>query len=300
MKETDLIAALETLSPSNPNILVGIGDDAAVVKAHQRDSLVCTDMLMEGVHFKLATATPAQIGHKALAVNLSDIAAMGGSAESAYISLAIPRRLANREFIAAFYRGVQALASTFGVAIAGGDTNIWDGPLVVNVTAIGLAHKKGPILRAGAAVGDTIFVTGPLGGSIEGHHLDFRPRLDEAKLLLDHFDVRSMMDISDGLAKDLRELARQSEVAAHLNPEALPRRAHIAAKKNALEHVLTDGEDFELCFTLDAIDSARLLADSRFQFCTAIGTMHEGAGLYWQGATPEPITLRGYEHGEDA
>ena len=296
MNELQLIDKLKSLCPSNDSIILGIDDDAAVLRPTAQPALVCADMLMEGVHFLVAEAGAEAIGHKSLGVNLSDIAAMGGQALSAFVSLALPRHLAKESFILDLYRGMSTLASRFGVAIAGGDTNIWNGPLVVNVTVVGEAHAKGAVRRSTARPGDMIFVTGPLGGSISGHHLDFEPRLAEAKLLMDHFSIHSMMDISDGLAKDLRTLTDQSGVSAVLERHAIPIRESIKDHPEGLKKAMCDGEDFELCFTLGAEDAKRLGSDSRFAFCTAIGRIQEGSGIYWSD-DKRPMEWQGFEHG---
>lgn len=297
MTERSLIHRLKSLCPSNASIILGIDDDAAILHPTQTPTLVCTDMLMEGVHFLRESAAAAAIGHKALAVNLSDIAAMGGKALSAYVSLALPRAAANDAFIVDFYRGMATLAQSFDVAIAGGDSNVWDGPLVVNVAVLGEAHAKGAVKRSGAKVGDRIFVTGPLGGSIAGHHLSFRPRLDEAALLMEAFALHSMLDISDGLAKDLRTITEQSGVSAQLSRTAIPIRDTIRDHPEALRKAMGDGEDFELCFTLGASEAERLIHDPRFSFCIPIGTIHGGSGISWSD-DHSPMDWHGFEHGQ--
>lgn len=299
MKEQALIDCITRKCPSNASIIVGIGDDAAVIHLAKTKGLVCADMLMDGVHFISSQVSPASIGHKALAVNLSDIAAMGGRALSAYVSLALPINLAQQGFIDEFYGGMGRLASQFGVAIAGGDTNIWSGPLVVNVTVFGETHAQGAILRSGAKVGDKIFVTGSLGGSLSSHHLHFTPRLGEAKELLDHFHPTSMMDVSDGLAKDLRDISRQSGVALVLDRTRIPLREEIRNLPNALKRALTDGEDFELCFTLCPAESKSLETHKDFSSFTCIGEVRQGQGLYWMDDGSE-ILWQGYQHGVDA
>ncbi|RZA27350.1 MAG: thiamine-monophosphate kinase [Proteobacteria bacterium] len=296
MNEQSLIDLIKQACPSNASVLIGIDDDAAVLKPTVRETLVCTDMLMDGVHFRVKEALPSAIGHKALGVNLSDIAAMGGKALSAYVSLAIPKDLTTDTFIQSFYQGLTDLARSFDVAIAGGDTNIWKGPLVVNVTVLGESHAKGPILRSGAKPGDKVFVTGPLGGSLSGHHLTFTPRLREVRELLDHYAIHSMMDISDGLAKDLREITRQSGVKVILDKSAIPIQPHIKSHKDALQKAMSDGEDFELCFTLSAEEAERLKNDSRFSYCKEIGVVAEGEDLYFSGEKT-PISWQGYQHG---
>lgn len=302
MKENKIIEQLMRQCPDNASVKLGIGDDSAVLRPSEQDQLVCADMLMEGVHFLIDANTIEKIGHKALAVNLSDIAAMGGEALSAYICLALPRSHAESRFIDRLYAGFARLAQKFNVAIAGGDTNIWEGPLVISVTVVGAVHKKGAITRRGAQLGDVIMVTGELGGSIEGHHLDFMPRLAEAKVLMDGYTLHSMIDVSDGLGKDLREICRQSGVAAVLEAERLPLRAPLRnrPRDEALHHALADGEDFELCFTLSEKEAERLEARADVR-CYRIGRIVAGEGLYWgQGLQKgEVIHTVGYEHGKE-
>lgn len=291
MNEQMIIQALRRHCPSNNTIVKGIGDDSAVLRPMERAPLVCSDMLMDGVHFLVNEQDPSRIGHKALAVNLSDIAAMGGRAESAYVNLALPRTLCKPEVLEPLYEGMSRLAQRFAVAIAGGDTNIWDGPLVLSVTVIGSAHPKGAILRSGAKAGDAIFVTGPLGGSLAGHHLNFIPRLHEARLLMDAFELHSMIDVSDGLGKDLRMIAEQSGVGAVLERGAIPLRSGLTNPVQAMD----DGEDFELCFTLSE-EEARLLEERReFAFCKRIGRIVVGEGLRWNDG--RLISSLGFEHG---
>jgi thiamine-monophosphate kinase len=301
MKENRIIEQLTHQCPDNASVKLGIGDDSAVLRPSERDQLVCADMLMEGVHFLIDAHNIEKIGHKALAVNLSDIAAMGGEALSAYICLALPRARAESRFIERLYNGFAQLAQKFQVAIAGGDTNIWEGPLVISVTVLGAVHKKGAITRRGAQIGDVVMVTGELGGSIEGHHLDFMPRLHEAKVLMDGYTLHSMIDVSDGLGKDLRDICRQSGVAAVLEAERLPLRAPLRAmpQAEALHHALADGEDFELCFTLSEKEAERLEARGDVR-CQRIGRITAGEGLYWgQGLQKgEAIHTVGYEHGK--
>lgn len=296
MKEHKIIEQLQRQCPDNASVKLGIGDDSAVLQPSASEQLVCADMLMEGVHFLMEAQPIEKIGHKALAVNLSDIAAMGGTALSAYICLALPRARAESRFIDSLYKGFAELAQTFQVAIAGGDTNIWEGPLVISVTVVGAVHKKGAITRSGAQVGDVIMVTGDLGGSIEGHHLSFIPRLNEARALMDACTLHSMIDISDGLGKDLREICRQSGVAAALEADHLPLRENIRQLPRAqrLHHALADGEDFELCFTLSEAEAQGLEQTPGAPRCHRIGRIIAGEGLYWSSG--ESIQVYGYEH----
>ena len=203
---------------------------------------------------------------------------------------------AESRFIDRLYAGFASLAQKFQVAIAGGDTNIWEGPLVISVTVVGAVHSKGAITRHGAQVGDVIMVTGDLGGSIQDHHLNFTPRLAEAKALMDAVDLHSMIDISDGLGKDLREICQQSGVGASIDPDRLPLRENIRSlpRDEQLERALSDGEDFELCFTLSEQEAARLQKMANAPRCHAIGRIIAGESLVWSSG--EPIRSYGYEH----
>lgn len=249
----------------------GIGDDAAVVR-FDATSVMATDMLMEGTHFRFPDATPAQAGRKALAVNLSDMAAMAARPKVALISIAIPRDR-DRAFAEAVLGGIHSLADEFDVMIVGGDTNSWAGPLVVNVAVIGEVVKT-PVYRSGALEGDWIMATGSFGGSIAGHHLDFQPRVAEALRLSETVNLHSMIDISDGLAADLHHILDESGVGAVVNGDAIPIRDSLICHgdRTPIEHALGDGEDFELIFTVSADDGKRLLQQSPVE----VGITHIG------------------------
>jgi thiamine-monophosphate kinase len=245
-------------------IVVGIGDDAAVLRAHpDRDWLVATDLLMEGVDFTFPPATAQLAGRKALAVNLSDIAAMGGRPTAAFVSVALPIDR-GVEFARELHQGLLDLADQYDVVLAGGDTNSWRGPLVVNVAVVGEPFGTKSITRSGAKPGDWIFVTGSLGGSLGGHHLTFEPRVREARKLVELVDAHSMIDVSDGLAADLHHILKQSGVGAIVDAAAIPiRMAALQSSPggDALRHALSDGEDFELIFTVSEDDGNRLIRD---------------------------------------
>src|SRR5439155_21407130 len=171
---------LRRQTPADARLLVGPGDDCAVLRLNPDvPVLVTTDMLMEGTCFRLTEAGPRLVGRKAMAVNLSDIAAMAGRPVAAVVSVALPRQN-GRALAEELYWGLRDLADAFGTAIAGGDTNSWDGPLVIALTLLGEATARGPVRRSGAKPGDWLLVTGPLGGSILGKHLTFTPRVREA------------------------------------------------------------------------------------------------------------------------
>jgi thiamine-monophosphate kinase len=266
--EFDLIAVARALAARHPKLAVGIGDDAALVRFPDSEAcLVTVDMLMEGVDFTLDSATGRQIGWKSLAVNLSDIAAMAGKPAAAVVSVALPRRGGfelGRELLA----GIVDCAQKFDVALAGGDTNTWDGPVVVSVTVLGEPTGAGPVLRSGAKPGDWIMATGAFGGSISGRHLDFIPRVAEALLLHQTVALHAMIDTSDGLAADLWHLLEESHVGAILDEATIPISPAARATgdgRSPLEHALADGEDFELLFTVSPSDGQKLLSAPPFE-----------------------------------
>ncbi len=247
-------------SRSAESLRVGIGDDAAVWQTYGQQLLFTTDVLMEGVDFLLPDASPSMVGRKAMAVNLSDIAAMAGRPLAALIGVALPKSR-GIEFASELQHGMQALADEFQVTIIGGDTNIWDGPLVISITLIGEGTNHGPVQRSGAKVGDWLFVTGPLGGSILGKHFTFLPRIQEALRLNETLDLHAMIDVSDGLSTDLHHLCDESCVGATLFGDKIPftdAAFRMSDGKSLLYHALTDGEDFELLFAVSAEDGQKL------------------------------------------
>ena len=294
--EFQLISKLRQQLSEFLSLRVGPGDDTAVLDHGQGSGwLFAADMLLAGVHFE-PDEDPALIGRKALAVNLSDIAAMGGKPTAAVISVALPKGSQVGEPL---HSGLFELAKQFDVAIAGGDTNSWDGPLVINVAVTGeLSSGEQPFLRSGARVGDWILCTGPLGGSLEGHHLTFTPRVKESLAIRDAVEVSSMIDISDGLAADLHHILTESEVGAVLFEERIPLRDNIAQLDNATDRALGDGEDFELLFTVAAADARRLItAPPKGCNLVHIGEIvSSGAELQLRDGTRVPLKPRGWEH----
>lgn len=261
MDERELIGWLQHRIPRGRGVLRGIGDDAAVLRGFPGRVLFTCDMLLEGTHF-LPSDPPAALGWKSLACSLSDIAAMAGKPVAAVVSLGLRRGLGDR-WIRAFYRGLLRCARTFGCPVVGGDTTAGRGPVVVDVAVLGNARR--PALRSAARPGDAILVTGTLGGSILGRHLRFRPRIREAWLLARRFRVHAMMDISDGLSLDLSRILEESRVGAVLFEEAIPisqaaRRLAARDGRSSLEHALSDGEDYELLFTIPQGAATTLLA----------------------------------------
>ncbi len=287
--EFGLIDFLKKYKGSGAPVIKGIGDDTAVVPLDaRRYLLLTTDMLLEGVHFERKTP-PRLIGRKALACSISDIAAMGGVPRYALVSLGVPGNL-SWTFVRDVYKGVDALAREFGVAIVGGDT-IKSTKVVINIALTGEAGKDEVVYRSGARPGDRIFVTGPLGDSLaSGRHLKFAPRVKEARYLVDHIKPTSMIDISDGLAADLGHILEESKVGAVLEEEKIPRLAGAN-----LRQALYDGEDFELLFTVPARKAA-LLKGKKFYPIGEIVPRIKGLLLRDKTGKLTKIVQRGYTH----
>ncbi|HZT83241.1 MAG TPA: thiamine-phosphate kinase [Gemmataceae bacterium] len=299
--EFSYIAWLRARTPADPRVLIGPGDDAAALRFPPgAPVLVTTDMLLEGSCFRLAEAGPRRVGRKAMAVNLSDIAAMAGRPVAAVVSVGLPRE-GGRALAEELYRGLREAADAFDTAVVGGDTNSWDGPLVVGVTLLGEATERGPVRRSGARPGDWLLATGDFGGSILGKHLDFTPRVREALALHAAAPLRAMIDVSDGLAADVNHLCEESQCGAVLRAEAIPVSAAAKAMPDGrppLEHALGDGEDFELVFAVAPDDARSLLGNPPLIGVplTHIGECVEsGLWLEERGAR-RPLEPRGYVH----
>ncbi len=292
---------LRRRTPVDPRVRVGPGDDAAVLGLNPgAPCLVTTDMLLEGSCFRLAEAGPRRVGAKAMAVNLSDIAAMAGKPVAAVVSVGLPRQ-GGRALAEELYQGLREVADAFDTAVVGGDTNSWEGPLVIAVTVLGEATARGPVLRNGARPGDWLLVTGPLGGSILGKHLTFTPRVREALALHDAAELHAMIDVSDGLAADVHHICQESGCGAVLRAEAIPVAA--AARqmndgRSPLAHALSDGEDFELVFALAPADAQRLLREQPVPGLTLSAIGECVAEGFWleQGGRREALQPAGYEH----
>jgi thiamine-monophosphate kinase len=304
--ESQFIAWLRDHVPPHPQLRLGPGDDAAVLAmAAGQDVVVTTDLLTDGVDFHLHACQPWQIGRKAIAVNLSDLAAMASRPVAVVISLALPRQGA-AELARALYHGVLDIAQKYEIAVAGGDTNTWDGSLVVSVTALGQVTARGPLRRDGARPGDQILVTGRFGGSLLGKHFSFEPRVHAALLLHRQFQLHAGIDVSDGLSLDLYRLATASGCGAALalaavpiDPAARELAAREADGRSPLDHALSDGEDFELILAAPPEDAERMLDQQPLEVpLTRIGHMVSQPGL-WQlaaGGSLTPLTPRGFEH----
>jgi len=251
--EFGLIERLKKSIKIDSSVIEGSGDDCAVLKFDRnRYQLFTCDMITEGVDF-LAKDKPELIGRKALAVSMSDIAACGGIPRYCLVSLGIPKNI-SVEKIDKISRGMFNLAREYKVNIVGGDLSRAN-RLTIDVSMLGIVEKRNLCLRSGAKIGDIIFVTGELGGSILGKHLRFIPRLKEARFLVKNFKVNAMIDISDGLSQDLGHILKQSKVGAIIYEDLIP----LNRQARSFREALFMGEDFELLFTLSHKEAKRLL-----------------------------------------
>ncbi|MGI8864052.1 MAG: thiamine-phosphate kinase [Solirubrobacteraceae bacterium] len=321
MRELELIEGLEQLlGGGDPRIVRGIGDDGAVVRARP-SSVTSVDAMVDGVHFLASQLSPAEIGHRALAGALSDLAAMAAEPGEAYLALGLtPNR--GREFALELVHGAQALAERYGVTIAGGDVTRSDA-LFVSFTVVGWSDDPGSLVgRDGARPGDLVGVTGTLGGAgaglamlqgrahVEPEHRQAlreryarpQPRLVQGRLLA-RWGVRAMIDLSDGLATDAEHLARRSGVRIELSLEALPLAASVSEVAEQLgaspaSFAATAGEDYELLLCASphargAIDST-LAAQAPGVRVAWIGEVTDGpTGVVFRGADGP---MSGYEH----
>jgi thiamine-monophosphate kinase len=269
--EFGMIAMLAGKTPKLINSVYGIGDDTAVLKISSgRDLLLTTDMLIENVHFSLNMDMKA-VGRKSLCCSISDIAAMGGVPLHAVVSLGAPSST-KCSVIDRIYEGIFKAAREYEVDIVGGDT-VKSRNMVINVALTGEVEKGKAVYRHGARPGDHIFVTGPLGNSLKsGWHLNFKPRIKESRYLMSYFKPTAMIDISDGLAGDLGHIMQKSSVSAIVCGANVPLR-----KGAKLENAFSDGEDFELLFTLAPNDGNRLMKKNKFHFIGRI--VESGQGL---------------------
>jgi thiamine-monophosphate kinase len=291
MTEFEYIRWIRERTSADRRVLLGPGDDAAALQwGNGPVVLATTDILTEGIDFRLGEVESWRIGRKALAVNLSDIAAMAGRPIAALVGVVLPRNRGD-DLPRELFRGIQDLAQRFDVAIIGGDTNSWDGGLVLAVTVLGEPTGRGPVSRGGAKPGDWLLATGAFGRSIEGHHFDFEPRVQEAQLLHSTVSLHAMIDVSDGLAADVNHLCEESRCGAVLWAEAIPRRSQAT-----LNQALTDGEDFELVFAVSPEDGARLLRDPPVNNLSHIGVCVDSGLWLEEGGQRRPLSPVGWVH----
>jgi len=315
-----------------PPGMVGIGDDCAVIPWDEGTSLlVTTDLLIEGTHFRLGDLSPRDLGHKALAVNLSDIAAMGGVPESAFLGLGLPESTPV-EWVEELIDGLGELAAATGTRVLGGDTTRSTAGVVLDLTVLGRAPTAHLKLRAGGRPGDVVAVTTSLGDSAAGlrllldqasarppdeaaaatdelalirRHVRPHPQLAEGRWLASRPEVHALLDLSDGLDSDLRQILQASSLGATIELDRLPCSAELsrcAARRgwDALPLAATGGEDYGLLLTLApaaATETARAFAADLGHPLHLIGQLQEAPGLvYRQAGRPVELTDRGFAH----
>jgi len=296
--EREAIRRLTAKLGTHPDLMVTAGDDCAVAALpnSEFDQVFTTDPVIEGVHF-LPTDKPERIGNKAAGRVLSDIAAMGARPQWIMVNVvASPEQ--DVHVLEGIYDGLVSACSRFGATVIGGD--LAQGPcLELHVFGTGTVPKGTALLRSGAYAGDFIFVTGPLGCSIQGKHLDFTPRVEEGVFLRESGLVNSMMDISDGLATDLRHILEQSGVGAILDVERIP-------SEGTLENALYDGEDFELLFTVAEEHSETLQLQWKERFGSdlfRVGSVSDKVGvieLQHSDGSLESLKGKAFEHFTDS
>lgn len=317
--ENRLINHFRQILPRDDKLCIGPGDDAAVLRTQKTDTVLTVDMLTDGVDFIVEEMDPHLIGRKALAVNLSDLAAMAALPHSVLVAVVLPRK-GGEKLAMDLLDGMLPLAKEFGIAIAGGDTNTWDGKLVISITAIGQVSPHGVFRRSGARSGDRILCSGRLGGSLFSRQFLFQPRIREALYLNEHYRINAAMDISDGLLLDLTRLAAESGLGFQIDDDQVPihpdvrkyvdllalsdqecqtdplapslrnsirerfRSDNPGSKEFQINRALSDGEDFELLLAVSPREADRLLKDQPFAdqdlFLSDIGFFHNEKDIY--------------------
>jgi thiamine-monophosphate kinase len=319
--EFGLIERIRRSAPGGRGVRIGIGDDAAWVSHRSGSSLITADLLIEGIHFDLKWTSLFALGHKSLAVNLSDIAAMGGTPAYAILSLGIPGNL-DSKLIDEFYRGFNALAKQFGMALIGGDTNVAKS-LIISVCVIGHPPLR-PVCRSGAKVGDDVYVTGTLGDSalgfkllrkkvtstnrysiaqlLERHHKP-TPRLAAGAVLARRHLATAMIDVSDGLLQDLGHICGASNTGAVIWNEQLPLSPAYRelAGKDGTVYALSGGEDYELLFCArprhrERIEKLKAFAQVKITRIGSCVSADRRITVLDSGGKPLSLPIKGHDH----
>ena len=300
MFEKEFVSWIESRNQARASVLVDVGDDACVLASNELATVVTTDTLCDRVHFDSREHSLERIGRKSLAVSISDILAMGARPAQAVLTFFLPRSftLSDAQQV---YIGAEEVAAASGVTITGGDTNCYDGPLIVGSALIGYVAPDRIWKIDGAKVGDSILVTGSLGGSILGRHLDFQPRTEWVQEIARLYTINGATDITDSFSLDLSYLLQQSRVGGMLDRQAVPisdaaielsRSSHRAA----FEHGMTDGEDFELLLVAAADVADEILA-TESDVVTRVGTIVEEVGLWLvDNGEKTQVEPKGYVH----
>ncbi len=291
--------------PSQPELVVtGIGDDAAVL-SFDSNIVVATDAIADGTHFDMEVDSLEKIGHKALAVNLSDLAAMGAKPKAALVTFQLPKSFELHD-AQRLFAGIRTLAKRFDVQVVGGDTNCWNGKLQIGITVIGIPYGSDIWKMSSARDQDVILVSGTFGGSIKKKHLEFEPRLELARHLAENYFLHAVTDASDSLSLDLYSMARASGLGFEIELESIPvsnDAIELARTNNdnltALDHALYDGEDFELIICASNEQADRMIKDDLMPVAlTRIGRMTKSKEILARHAdgTLCPLVVKGYCH----
>lgn len=300
--EQSFLAYLRGRCRSLPQVAVGIGDDAAIIDPPSGQTVACTDQIIDGVDFLADKHALRDVGYKAVAINLSDIAAMGAEPTSALVTLALPTQNATR-IAGEVYEGIFEAATEFGIAIAGGDLSTYEGPLAISVTLLGHVPTGQAWLRSGASEGEAILVTGPVGGSIRGRHLRPKARIELARSLRQFATVTSAIDISDGLSLDLDRLLAKSGVGCELNVDSIPIHDDAVelsktSGRTPFQHAWSDGEDFELIVTMSQTDAENVLSETFDTTLSKIGNTTSRTGIWkLEDGRHERLSPQGFVHG---
>ncbi|MDP8253768.1 MAG: thiamine-phosphate kinase [Candidatus Kaelpia aquatica] len=292
MNEDRLAALLSSLFKGGRDF-IGIGDDAAVLPYKKGEKLLfTTDTIIEGRHFIKNRLSPYYIGRKAMAVNISDIAAMGGEPLYAVVNLGIKKL--DKVFVSKLYRGIKNIAEKYDIKIVGGDT-VKSNSLFLAIAMVGKVKSIYLLTRSGAKVGDAIYVTGTIGGAASSSkHYKFNPRLKEAQWLSSNFKINSMIDITDGLILDLSRLCKASDKGAILDKRLIPLSARAASFSSAVR----EGEDFELLFTASGKSNIPGSIPGCGLKVRSIGNITEKRGgiLIQEAGRMRKVKVEGYDH----